>query len=253
MIGRRTQRTALRSLCLCALSLCVLAVASCRTANEPAANNTPTTDTVVSTTPPFKTKEPDRYTATRTITIFNPNGETLLSSMVIAKDGARRREASQSKEARVVYLDLPEGRFVLSPEDKIYAAATNDNASSSSESEEADEKSPDRLLHTDSISTTYQSLGVETIAGRSTSKYRIVVNNPTAENVTPNETLMWIDAGLNMPIRSETKSPDGTRTVMELSGVTLEVDKQLFEIPPDYKKVGFSIIQKQLKERRLNP
>lgn len=248
MTGGRTHRTASLS-----LFLCVLALASCRNASEPATNNTPKTDSIVSTTPPFKTKEPDRYSATRTITIFNPNGDTVVSSTLIARDGPRRREEPQSNAVRMVYLDLPEGRFVVYSDDKVYAAATSDDAPANSESEEADEKSPDRLLHTDPISTTYQSLGAETIAGRSTSKYRIVVNNSTAENVSPNETFMWIDDALNMPIKSETRSPDGTRTVMELSGVTLDPDKQLFEIPSDYKKVGFSIIQKQLKERRLNP
>jgi outer membrane lipoprotein-sorting protein len=64
---------------------------------------------------------------------------------------------------------------------------------------------------------------------------------------------MWIDDALNMPIKSETKSADGTRTVMELSNVRLEADKQLFEIPLDYKKVAFSTLQKQLSARRLNP
>lgn len=249
MTGRHAHRTALLS-----LSLCVLATASCRIANEPAAdNNAPKTDTVVSSTPPFKTKEPDRYSATRTITIFSPNGDSLVSSTLIARDGPRRREQPQPNEIRVVYLDLPEGRFLVYPDDKVYAVATSDDAPANSASDEPGENSPDRLLHTDPISTSYQSLGSETIAGRSTSKYRIVVNNPAAENVSPNETLMWIDNAWNMPIKSETKSPDGTRTVMELSGVTLDADKQLFEIPSDYKKVGFSIIQKQLKERRLNP
>jgi len=246
---RGAHRTALLS-----LSLCVLATASCRIPNESAANNnTPTTDTIVSTTPPFKTKEPDRYSATRTITIFSPNGDSLVSTTLIARDGPRRREEPQSNDIRVVYLELPEGRFVIYPDDKLYAAATNDEAAGNSDPDEPDENSPDRLLHTDAISTSYQSLGTETMAGRSTSKYRIVVNNPPAENVSPNETLMWIDNAWNMPIKSETKSPDGTRTVTELSGVTLDADKQLFEIPSDYKKVGFSIIQKQLRERRLNP
>jgi hypothetical protein len=248
MTGVRTHRTALLS-----LSLCVLAIASCRTANEPSANVTPKTDTVVSTTPPFKTKEPDRYSATRTITIFSPNGDTVVSSTLIARDGPRRHEEPRTEQVRVVYLDLPDGRFVVYPDEKIYAAATSDEAPANSQFEEADESSPDRLLHTDPISTTYQSLGAETIAGRSTSKYRIVVNNSAVENVSPNETLMWIDDALHMPIKSETKSPDGTRTVMELAGVTLDPDKQLFEIPMDYKKVPFSTIQKQLRARGLNP
>lgn len=153
----------------------------------------------------------------------------------------------------MIYLDLPEGRFVVYPDDKVYAASTNEDERPNLQSDEPDENSPDRLLHTDPISTTYQPLGAETIAGRNTSKYRIVVNNSSTENVSPNETLMWIDDALNMPIKSETKSADGTRTVMELLGVRLEADKQLFEIPPDYKKVGFSTLQKQLSARRLNP
>ncbi|HEX3187496.1 MAG TPA: hypothetical protein VHQ94_22035 [Pyrinomonadaceae bacterium] len=248
MTRGRTHRIALLS-----LSLCVLAVASCRTASEPATNDSPKTDTVVSNTPPFKTKEPERYSATRTITVFNPDGDTSTSSTLIARDGPRWREEPQATEPRVIYLDLPEGRFVVYPEDKVYAAATNDDERANSQSEEPDDNSPDRLLHTDPIRTTYQSLGAETIAERRVSKYRIVVNDSLAENVSPNETLMWIDEELSMPIKSETKSADGTRTVTEISHVILDPDKQLFKIPPDYKKVGFSTLQKQLSERRLNP
>ena len=145
-----------------------------------------------------------------------------------------RREESEAP--RRVYLDLPDGRFVLFPDEKTYAFATRADASSLTETEE---NSPDRLLHTEPISTTYQSLGNETIGGRNALKYRIVVNKTGLENVSQNETFMWIDEALTMPIKSETKSPNGTRTVMELSDVTLEPDKQLFEIPADYKKVGF--------------
>jgi outer membrane lipoprotein-sorting protein len=231
----------------------VLAVVSCRTANEPAANDAPKTDTVVSNTPPFKTNGPERYAATRTITIFNPNGSTSTSTTLIARDGPRWREEPQKTEPRVIYLDLPAGRFIVYPDDKVYAASTNEDERANSQSEEPDENSPDRLLHTDPISTTYQALGAERIDERTISKYRIVVNNSFTENVSPSETLMWIDDALKMPIKSETKSADGTRTVMELSSVILEPDKQLFEIPPDYKKVGFSTLQKQLSARRLNP
>ena len=42
---------------------------------------------------------------------------------------------------------------------------------------------------------------------------------------------MWIDEALRMPIRSETKSSDGTRVTMELSEIELEVDKDLFQSP----------------------
>lgn len=243
MTSVRRQRSALLS-----LSLCLLAIASCRTASEPAPNETPAADTVVSTTPPFQTKEPDRYRATRTITIFTPNGETVITKTSIAKDGPLRREEPQNSSPQVVYLDLIEGRFVLLPETKVYAAATADETDT-----ETEDNSPDRLLHLEPASTTYQSLGTETIAGRNTHKYRIVVNGSASGNVSQNETLMWIDEALNMPVRSETKSADGTRTTMELSEVNLDPDKTLFQIPAGYEKIAFGDLRKQLKGARLNP
>lgn len=246
MSSMRAYRSALLS-----LSLCMLAITSCRTASESTTNEAPPTDTVVSSTPPFKTKEPERYSATRTITIFSPDGDPVVSKTLLAKDGPMRREEPLTTAVRAVYLDLPDGRFVLYPDEKIYAAATAENEPAGSTG--AEEKSPDRLLHIEPISTTYQPLGAETVNGRSATKYRIVVNNSGSENVTLNETVMWIDDTLNMPIKSETKSPAGIRSVMELSDVALEVDKQLFQIPAGYEKIVFSAIEKQLKARRLNP
>ena len=229
MNGVRAHRSALLSI------LCLLAIASCRTASETPPTETPATGTVVSSTPPFQTKEPDRYSAARTITTTTAGGETVVTTTLIARDGPMRRE--DSPDTRRAYLDLPEGRFVLSTDQKTYSSVTREDRS---ESTEADDNSPDLLLHADPISTTYQALGSETVGGRSTRKYRIVVNSSATENVSPNETLMWIDDQLNMPIKSETRSPDGTRIVMELSNLMLDFDKQLFQIPPDYKKVVFS-------------
>jgi outer membrane lipoprotein-sorting protein len=109
------------------------------------------------------------------------------------------------------------------------------------------------LLHTEPINTTYQALGKEVIDGRTTNKYRIVVNNPAAENVTPNETLMWIDEILTMPIRSETKSAGGARVTMQLSDIVLVPKTQLFQIPANYEKIAFRDLWKQRNSARLNP
>ena len=232
----------------CALMLLfVLASTSCRVANEPVVNSNPSPEPVVSTTPPFQTREPDRYQATRTITTVTPNGETTVTKTLIARDGPLRREVSDT----VVYLELLEGRFVVLPDQQVYAAATAEDPIPIPS--EDGENSPDRLLHTDEISATYQLLGTEVIDGRNTKKYRIVVNSPAAENVTQNETLMWIDETLTMPVKSETKSADGTRTTMELSDILPAPYKQLFQIPANYEKISLRDLWKQLKSARLNP
>jgi hypothetical protein len=49
-----------------------------------------------------------------------------------------------------------------------------------------------------------------------------------------------------MPIRSETTSPDGTRITMELSNVTRDVDKRIFQVPDDYEKIAFAELRKRL-------
>jgi hypothetical protein len=225
-------------------------MASCRTANESTTNETPASNIVVSTSPPFQTKEPDRYRATRTITISTPDGETIVTKTSIAKDGPLRREEPEDSSPPVVYLDLIEGRFVLLPEANVYALATPDEGNSEADPED---NSPDRLLHLEPINTTYQSLGTEVIGGRNTQKYRITVNGSAPENVSQTETLMWIDEALSMPIKSETKSAGGARTTMELSDIDLNPDNKLFQIPTGYEKIAFGDLRKQLKGPRLNP
>lgn len=233
------------------LSFCFVAITSCRTASEPTPNETPATDTVVSTTPPFKTKEPEQYSATRTITTFNTNGGKLVETKLIGRDGLTRREESAFQRTRIVYLDSPDGRFILWPEQKVYAVQEGDG--STRPPSETEEDSPDRLLHIEPSVTTYQHLGTDPVAGRDAAKYRVVVNSSLTENVNANETLIWIDNALNIPIKSEMKSRDGVVVVTELSDIKVPPDKQLFQIPAGYEKIPFSALQKQLKARELNP
>lgn len=244
----RAQRSA--SLLFLPALLC-LTIASCRTASDTTSSEPTKTDTVVSTTPPFQTKEPERYSATRTITTSGANGEKYVFSTLIGRDGPTRREESASEQTRVVYLDSPEGRLILWPEQKVYAVLSGNYGGPPPP--EPEDNSPDSLLHADPMATTFERLGVETIAGRSTDKFRVVVNSPVREYVKPSETLIWIDSELKMPIKSEMRSPDGVVIVTELSDITLQPDKQLFQIPAEYEKIGFNVLQKQLKARGLNP
>ena len=223
---------------LLAVSVVLLATASCRSQSE-TTSQTQSSDTVVSSTPPFQTKEPERYQAVRTITTINAAGETFVTKTSVARDGEMRRHES----GKIVYLDVPDGRFVLLPGEKLYANLTDESRIPADQEEEI---SPEVLLHEDSESTSYQKLGSETIGGRNTNKYRIVVNSSAAPNVSQSETVMWVDEALHMPLRSETKSAGGTRVTMELSEIKLDVDKGVFTVPKDYQKLTFSELRKRL-------
>jgi len=234
-----------RSWWLCS-SIALLAIASCSSQNNPTTTETASSDAIVSSTPPFQTKEPERYRATRTITIITNGGEPVVTKSSIARYADMRRNEFETASKRIAYLDLPDGRFVLLIDDKVYADLATETGALTTEEEEV---TPERLLHTDSGTTSYQKIGTEVVGGRNSNKYRAVVNNSSAGNVSVSETFIWIDETLNMPIRSETSSADGTRITMELSDVVLDVDKSIFQVPEDYEKVAFNALRKRLQTR----
>lgn len=227
-----------RERALIPLCCSLLVFASCTSQTNSPATRSDSPENVVSSTPPFQTKEPERYRATRTITSVAADGKTTVAKTLTAKDGEMRRIESESGTKKLVFLNIPEGTFVLLPDDKLYASTASDETVPGS-AEDGD-ITPEKLLHDDNGSTSYQKLGAESIAGRNTNKYRVVVNSSKGANVSPYETLIWIDEALGMPIRSETKSSDGMRVTMELSEIALDVDKRLFEVPDDYKKISFT-------------
>ena len=228
-------------------ALCVIVasvfLAGCKSQSEPDPRIKAASEPSVSTTPPFQTKEPERYQATRTITITTADGKTVVTKTKIAKAGDSRRHEPETVSKRVAYLDLPEGRFVLLLDEKVYAETGSDSGPSASEEEEI---TSEHLLHDNAGATSYQNLGKEVVGGRNANKYKTIVNGSATGNVTPTETLIWIDEALNMPIRSETTSQDGTRITMELSNLTLDVDNGLFQVPSDYEKVAFNEFRKRL-------
>ena len=209
--------------------------------DEPTPQNSPSP--VLVSTPPFKTKEPNTYQALRSITFASSDGsQPIVTTVALVRDGEMRREEESSRGKRVVYLEIPGGRFLLLPDEKIYANA--DGPPQSTQAPPLSEAPTEPYLHTAPIQSTYENLGTDTVNGTTATKYRVVVNNSTAGAVSESETFVWVDEGLGMPVKSSTRSAAGTRT-MELSRITLTVDRALFEIPSDYQKVEMQ----QLRER----
>ena len=95
--------------------------------------------------------------------------------------------------------------------------------------------------------SSYQKVGAESMSGRNTEKYRVIVNAARPENVSKCEMLVWVDVELGMPIKSEIRSPDGWSMTSELSGISLTVDNSLFQIPGDYKKVKAAELFRHLR------
>ena len=213
-----------------------LAAASCKradvsgnqnSANAPAASGKP------SSVPPFATKEPERYQATQVMTGGEGDGSS--SETFIARDGERRREEYGEGAGRRVYIELPEGRYMLLPSKKLYAEVNTKTGSRGGGAEVPPDFSPEKLLNESRPETVYERLGEENVNGRQTVKYRVTVRDPET-GPTLIESLIWVDERLGMPVKSETTS-FGTHVTMELRDLRETVDARLFELPADYKKV----------------
>ena len=226
-------------------SSALLFLTSCRAQKDSPTVNNSTSDTVVSTTPPFKTKEPERYRATRTFTSITADGRKTVTKVSTAKDGELRRSDWEASSRPAVLLRLAQSSFILLPDEKIYA---DEEGAKVPEIRDDEESLPEGLLYSELINSSYQKLGTELISGRTTEKYRVTVNVTISGNVSSSETLIWIDSELGMPIKSETRLPDGSGVTMEVSDISLEVDRSLFQIPGDYKKITIAELIQHLSK-----
>ena len=237
-----------------------LAATSCKRSevtgnqNSNAANaNSATEETLAS--PPFITKEPERYQAVRVITSSSGAGDAVNSQTLIARDGERRREDYETAGVKISLLQLPAGTFVLLPEKKVYAelkpeAGGGGSAVSQSQTVPPD-FSPDKLLNEVRPEAHYEKLGSETVNGRATVKYRVTLKGMTgAAKEMTTESLVWVDESLGMPVKTEMTSTGGAETgahvIMELRDIKETVDANLFDIPQDYRKTEMREIVSQL-------
>lgn len=174
------------------------------------------------------------------------------SQVLIARDGDKRREEYAGAIGQIVYLEIPTGRFIVLPAKSIYSdlkpAAKGTDEDGDNRPDDPPTLSPDQLLNEPHTPATYEKIGTETLAGRTTTKFRVIgVGGSDSQN----EALIWIDEALGMPIRSEATSNSNGRTskvITELKDLKLEVDERLFSWPPDYKKVETRLILELIRK-----
>jgi hypothetical protein len=223
-------------------------------------NSSATTDNTAKT-PPFATKEPERYVATMVMTgslggdtPVIPGISNLLSREIkIARDGERRRvDYELIPGARMSDLQIPAGHYMLLHSKKLYAEVKPGEAGdiTSAARNLPSDFSPDKLINESSPGATYEKLGTEVVNGRTTTKYRVTTKGKGEASGMATETTIWVDESLGMPVKSETTSTGeqarGSKVTMEMRDIRQEVDPSLFELPKDYKKVTSEEITAQM-------
>jgi hypothetical protein len=253
-----------RSLVLAfALFSLILVAGACKsvTTNSNSANTAVASSIpVVASSPPFPTKEPDRYQA-KIVTSFSfPGSQSSLAASIgslrkeifVARDGLNRRQDFElTPGTRLTVIESEKGRFLLLPSKKLYAELKDDDLVSGSAQSETPGLSPNRLLTEFQPSTSFERLGTEVKDGRTTTKYRARVKRPGENNLS--ETLIWVDEALGMPVRSETisktESQETGSYAMEVQDVRLEVDPALFQVPSDFTRVDHDALTSQIESR----
>jgi hypothetical protein len=220
---------------------------------EPSANtNAAGAGEEARTTPPFSTKEPERYQWTRVITGIiatdkgAANEPAVSQSVFMARDGDRRREDYEILQGvKLTVLRLPEGSYTLYPAKKMYAEMGG--SQSGAAQTVPPDFSADKLVNASRTAARYEKLGTEELMGRMTTKYRVTSGG--AQQGETVETIIWIDESLGMPIKSESitrsEAAGESKYTVEYRDIKLETDPSLFSLPKDYRKVSQEEIQRE--------
>jgi hypothetical protein len=232
--------------------------ASCkrnRVENSANTNAAPASDDTVQT-PPFSTREPERYQWTRVITAVSSadaaaatgGQQPVTQSVFMARDGDRRREDYEILPGvKLLVLRLPEGSYTLYPSKKMYAEIGDTGDASNARQRVPPDFSADKLVNASRVGARYEKLGTEDVAGRATTKYRVTSGG--AQGAASVETIIWVDESLGMPIKSESTSRSQatgeSRYTVEYRDIKLEAEPSLFSLPKDYRKVSQQDIQKE--------
>lgn len=221
--------------------------------------NTITTTNANTTTPPgatIDTREPAKYRATLTLKLEATGAQTVSTpplTSTFARDGADRRISfTLPGGEEVVYVDRGDKRMILLPKRRQYAELTPESTGF----EVPSVMTPGQIVNQLKSSTNYQLVGDEAWNGRPATKYRYASTTQTSTQAgeVKTEAFLYVDKETSLPIRSETiaqatgqvQGMSGLKMIQEITNIQLEVDPQIFQVPPGYTRVEPEQIKQQV-------
>lgn len=206
---------------------------------------------------PFDSKEPEKYQATIVFSFrFDESAiDPIEQTTIVARDGLNRRlDFEIDDKRRVVHLETSDGkRLLLLPQRKIYAEIAQ-SASIDSMAMMPEDYSLAHLLHAKPPDARFRKIGVEIIAGKQLIKYSVDFGNLRQSPNAETETVVWFDAELGLPVKTEItalvdKKPSGAKSLVELRDFKTEPDAGTFIVPADFRQVSPKEIQDLIKPK----
>lgn len=224
---------------------------------SPAANVNASPSVAETTGPGIETKEPDKYRATLVLTAetTGDNNRTIPAlSAEVARNGDSRSVAFKLPNGeQVIYLDLPDKRYVILPNRKQYAELTSESLGFNV----ARLMTPGQIVDQLKRQRGYERVGEEQVDGRTVTKYRFTgtAQTGTAAGEVKSETFVYVDKDTGLPVRSElnsqatgeVKGVKGVKVVAVMKDISTDVAPTQFDIPQGYSKVDPEKLRQQVE------
>jgi hypothetical protein len=204
---------------------------------------------------PFSTKEPAVYQAELVISF--PGGDTEDSvteqKYFIAKDGETRRIDYELSDKDILsMLEKPDGKtLVLLPQKKCSLEEAGQPAGSQPGDSLRESLTTGWLA--EKIPSNFTALGKEELNGKLLDKYQVHFEKRGSVE-SQSEALVWVDAELGMPVKTELYTVKNDRqsnkVITELRNVKLGVDPGVFDPPPGCQNIPAREMQKLLRQER---
>jgi hypothetical protein len=257
-----------------ALVAATLGVA-CQQSQQPVTNtNTTTTTASVNSNAPanvtvttqttttgnvIETREPDRYSATMTITAAASGQQTQQVppfTIDVARSGADRYYSMNlpAPLGRIAFLDKSDKRYVILHGSRQYAELTPEVTGV----EVPRSLTPGQIIAQIERQQGVERVGEETLNNRPAIKYRHrgTTNTGTQAGQVTTESFIYVDRETGLPLRIEgfgqssgsAQGVNSGRAVIEMTNLKTEVDTAQFELPQGYTRITPEQLRQQAQQ-----
>ena len=219
---------------------------------------TPATNPPAATQPTasLEAREPQSYSVTTTITV-QPTGNAPQANIpplqfAFARVGADNRRVSfqlPNPVGEVIYLEKGTAKYLVFPTRNQYVDLNPEELGFRLGNMMSPVSAIERLKER----AQYESMGTETMNGRTAIKYRFrgAADTRTKAGTVEADSLIYVDQETGLPLRSEietaTTSGAGARIVTDTKTLDLNPDPSLFEIPAGMKQVSSTELKQQVQ------
>src|ERR1051325_7548869 len=221
-----------------------------------------TTSTVTTNTgQTIEAKEPDKYSATVSITASTSGQQRAAgqAEIKVARNGADRRYSVDTKVptvGEIIYLEKGDKHYVILPARKQYAELNQEMTGVNMAAVRA--MTPAQIVAYVSRQQGVEFVGDETLNNRPVKKYRAAGKAQTQSSAgqVQGESFIYVDKETGLPLRVEgfsaatgnVQGVSGGNLIAEMRDLKTDVDPTQFELPQDYKQITPEEVKQQMAQ-----